>query len=297
MPVHISLPIGHKSAFHNDILMSERSPELAALVIDAIRNHLGRTSFAHFRYLVDSSVFTQQLIKMGLAWPQCTSVSILENETITDQYSRLGGKRRKVLRSNERRMREQYKVEVVYHTGATITEAFDELMRLHYKRREALKSQSLLSGPSYDFLRDVTLQLGALNQAEIVILQADGSPIAAELYLHDGDNYYGLHSGFDIEFARFSPIRILGANVLQRGFDEGRFRNYDLGPAFEQHKFDWNPQINLRYFACLSGKSISSRAICASYRRAFRISLPKALIGRDRVSLDDLVAVIDAQRT
>jgi CelD/BcsL family acetyltransferase involved in cellulose biosynthesis len=295
-PLAMGLQVGHKTTFHNDLIMQERNADTAEAVINAIQDNLGPTSFMHFRYLLEDSVFTCKLQEMGLAEPQCTRVWLAPDPDITDQYSRLGGKRRKVLRSNERRLRADHEVDIVYRRGDDLPSAFEKLMQLHYGRHAGQQSETLIVGPYLKFLRDAACGLGAANLAEVAMLRVDGKPIAAELYIHHRGHYYGLQSGFDMDFRKSSPIRILSANVIQKGFDEARFDVYDLGPAYEVHKFDWNPSASVCYFACVPGRGIGSRALSSGYHRLFRKKLPEPMVGGKRLPLADLGAAMNAVR-
>lgn len=62
----------------------------------------------------------------------------------------------------------------------------------------------------------------------------------------EGPRYYFVQGGFDPEFARFSPMRLLLTETMRRAFDDLGCTIYDLGPGYESYKFDWKPVVGTK---------------------------------------------------
>jgi len=267
--------LGHRMSYHNDILLADpNSSELADEVIQALIDDLGCTTVLHLRHLDDKSTFTKQLLARRLAGPQCTRVWVQADPSITDQRMRLGRSKRKTLRWAENQLRKRFDSEFRVLSGENFSEAFDEFIDLHQRRFDSISRTTLLVGPNLEFLKAATLKLSHTDNFEIVQLRAGDRTIAATLMVRDKRRYFCVQTGFDPEFSRFSPMRILLTETMRRGFDDLGCEIYDLGPGYEPYKFDWKPCIGTNHFCSLGGSGPYAKAMAAAYGLAFRHRLP-----------------------
>lgn len=87
----------------------------------------------------------------------------------------------------------------------------------------------------FDELNDMPMQ-GV--EAVVSALMLDGKPIATHWGLHMGDTFYWLLPGFDEEWSKLSPGRVLMEALLRRCIDQGQ-RVFDFTAGDEAYKFQW----------------------------------------------------------
>ena len=94
--------------------------------------------------------------------------------------------------------------------------------------------------------------------------------------LLDGDHCYGIQTGFDPAFGRYSPMRILLNETIRRLFDDPGHNVYDLGPGYERYKLEWHPSVCWNYFCCIGGRGPYAKAVGAVFRAMWFRSLPNS---------------------
>lgn len=70
------------------------------------------------------------------------------------------------------------------------------------------------------------------------VLRLDGTPIAAEYHVHDGDTIYALRSDFDDRYREASPGAYLN-DCIVRSYFERNVDVYDMGPGKNPYKQRW----------------------------------------------------------
>jgi len=267
--------LGHRMSYHNDVLLADpKSSELAERVVATLLEDLGPRTVLHLRHLNGESLFTKQLLASQWAEPQCLRVLIQADPSITDQQMRFGRSTRKTFRSQVNQLNRRFDCEYRVLRGEDFPEVFDELVDLHQRRFTSAARSTLLAGPNLAFLKAAASKLSNRGNFEIVQLRADGATIAAALMAHDKRRYFQVNFGFDPEFARYSPMRLLLTETMRRGFDDLGCEIYDLGPGYEAYKFKWSPIVGTNYFCCRGGSGLYAKSVAALYRAAFRRRLP-----------------------
>ena len=69
-------------------------------------------------------------------------------------------------------------------------------------------------------------------------MRLDGRPLAFQYGLEDRRTYYLLKGGFDPEYRRFAPGKLLIAFMIERAFAESLER-FDFGGEDEPFKAEW----------------------------------------------------------
>jgi len=273
--VRLTQFLGHRMSYHNDILLADpNSSELAEVLVRVLIDDLGFRTVLHLRHLNEESVFTKQLLSIGLAEPMCSRLHIQAAPTIMDQSVRFGRSTRKRFRGQANKLRREFGSEFCVRSGRGLLQAFDELIDLHQLRFDSMSRSTLLVGPNLEFLKAATLKLTHTGNSEIVQLRTGDRTIAATLMARDKRRYFCVQTGFDPEFSRFSPMRILLTETMRRGFDDLGCEIYDLGPGYEPYKFDWKPCVGTNYFCSIGGFGPYAKAMAAAYGLAFRHRLP-----------------------
>ena len=267
--------IGHRMSDHNDILLVDpKSSELADEVIRVLFEDPDSGTILHLRHLDGGSMFTKRLLVSRVAEPQCTHLYLQADPAITDQRKRLGPTKRKNLRWQENLIRRQFKIQFRVRSGTDFLDAFDEMIDLHYRRFDAKGHSTSLTGPSLAFLRTATSTLSNTGNFEIIQLRTDDTTIAAVLTAYSRRRYFGVQSGFNPEFSRFSPIRLLQVETMRRGFEDLDCEIFDLGTGYDQYKFEWSPIVDTNYMCCYGGTGLYGKLAANLYRAAFLRSLP-----------------------
>lgn len=267
--------LGHRMSVRNNILIADpNNQNLVNEIVNCMIATLGYNDLLHLRHLASDSSFTKMLINKKLAIPQCKNLWVANNPDITDQTTRLGRSSRKTVRKLRNRLEKNYNCKIVVHTADTFSRAFDTWYSLHDMRFKSLKRQSLLTGHNIDFLKAITLLPGKSKNFEILTLQADEKIIAARFLINDGVRCYAYQTGFDPEFSRYSPLKILMLELLRYAFEELHCEIVDFGPGYEKNKYEWSPTIDINYSSCIGGKGIYIKSLAALYRYAFHKNLP-----------------------
>lgn len=273
--IHLTQFLGHRMSYHNDIILVEPdNQKLAELIVELLIKDLGYRTVMHLRHLDQRSQFTKQLLARHLVEPQCLRVWVKKDPRITVQRMRLGRSKLKTLRWAENQLRKNFNSEYRVRVGADLFDSFEELVKLHQLRFTSKGRSTRFQGKNLIFRKDVMLKSNYSNKFEVVQLCASGRTIAATLMLCDKQNYYCIQTGFDPEFSRFSPMRLLLTEVMRRGFEDLGCDSFDFGPGYERYKFDWKPTIGTNYFCCIGGNGLYAKSLAALYRFAFRCSLP-----------------------
>lgn len=269
--------LGHRMSYHNDILLSDpQNMELAATIVALLLKNNDFRTVLHLRHLVDKSFFTKQLLSEGYLQTQCKRVWVEASEEFREkQQQRLGRSKRKTLRWAENTLRKKFNSQYCVVSGDDFPKALDKLIDLHQLRFDSMGRSSVLVDRNLTFLREASKRLSTRACFEITQLIAQDKVIASMLMARDKDRYFFIQSGFDPEFARYSPIRLLISKTLGRGFEELGCQYFDMGPDYEPYKYEWKPFIGTNYFCSIGGVGPYAKSLAFLHRLAFRRSLPK----------------------
>lgn len=274
--LHMTQFLGHRMSTFNDVLLADPDDrDLAEAIVELLHREAGRRGFIHFRQLVDESAFGRVLADKGIAEPQCPRVWVNNDPAFADPLARLSHSRRKQVRRGEKRLREKGPVEYRACRGENFAEAFDELIALHNLRFLEKRQKTILTGPGLKFLKAATGMLSDLGKSEIFQLRCGDKTVAALLQIIDRDRYYSLQAGFDPAYADCSPVWLLDAEAMRRGFGTLGCSRYELGAAYDSYKYSWKPSTGLNYFANFGARNPITKLLAKSYHHAFRRRLPR----------------------
>lgn len=263
--------LGHRMSTYNDVLLADpKSMELGKEVVESLCSEKQTNGFIHLRQMSDESVFAKQLIHLGFAEPQCQRAWVDADTEVTDPLSRVSKSRRKHIRRAERSLREKGKVEYRACRKSDFRPAFDELLNLHYQRFSQKGKETNLTSRNAAFLREAAAILSNTGQAEVLLLLCNDVTIAGVLQLIDRDRYYSLQSGFDPDFADYSPIWLLDVESMRRGFTELGCTRYELGAVYNQYKYGWNPSLGTSFVASFNANNWLPKIAQRAYRYKFR---------------------------
>ena len=102
------------------------------------------------------------------------------------------------------------------------------------------------------YVRGLLTLLGEARRLDVAVLRAGGRAVAYNLgYVHEGVvNYW--NTGFDPEYARFSPGKLLVHGLIESAFDAGH-REFNFLRGDEAYKLEWTPLARRNYRALIRG--------------------------------------------
>jgi CelD/BcsL family acetyltransferase involved in cellulose biosynthesis len=263
--------LAHRMSIYNDLLLCEpENQELALAVAESLMDSLGPATIVHLRHLGEESTFTKALLLKNWAQIQCPRLLLRNDPSITDQSKRLGQARRKAFRSAHNRLVKEYSIEYRVVKWQDFSPAMSELIQLHLRRFDAKGQSSLLQGQTLPFLQRAMQDSTNRNLFEIVQLRANDTTVAAVLMVKDRKSYVYFQGGFEPDFSRFSPMRLLLTETIRRGFDDLGFEVYDLGDGYGTYKCDWSPTASMNYFCCRGNNPLYANVFAAVTRYAFQ---------------------------
>jgi CelD/BcsL family acetyltransferase involved in cellulose biosynthesis len=165
-------------------------------------------------------------------------------------------------------------VEFRVKSGTDLSGALETILDLHNKRFESKGKSTSLVGFDLKFLRSMIDQIP--EKFDLVELHASGRPIASRLMLIDGRTCFGILTGFEPDFASYSPMRILLNESIRRSFEELNCQCYDMGPGYEAYKLEWDPSAAWNRFCCIGGLGPYAKIAGMAFRAVWSRSLPRS---------------------
>ena len=116
---------------------------------------------------------------------------------------------------------------------------------------------------------------------QVAVVTFDGyneldSFIASALMIRDRCRYFCIQTGFNPDFGRFSPMRLLITETIRRGFEDLHCHTYDLGPGYEAYKFAWRPAVGNNYCCSYGGPGLPGKLLGAMHGYLFRRAARRA---------------------
>lgn len=157
----------------------------------------------------------------------------------------LGQRKRKNYRRDQRRYAEAFGTNWSWARVQTADELpafFDDLVRLHQAKWEALDAQGAFGTPRLAAFHRAAaerfLELGWLRLHRLII---NGTVAAADYgYVYLG-RYYAFAAGWDVQFAEYSPGDMLTGITIQEAIAEG-LTIFDLHRGDQPYKYQWGAQ-------------------------------------------------------
>ena len=180
-----------------------------------------------------------------------------------------------------------------FATSTTIAADIDCFADLHARRWDGRDSRLVATGDGLaPLLRDVAASLLAEHRLRLLMLELDGKPICADLWLAAGGEVSGINAGWDERHKRLSPPQLALAHTLEDACARGDHRlNLGWGTLDYKRKYtsgafaiSWEvllppgPQLARTMPRALPG--IASRRLAATLKRA----LPEAHVSRLRAA-------------
>jgi len=159
-----------------------------------------------------------------------------------DFVLRLSKSHRKQVRRAARKLADRRAVVRQATTLDELRQGFDILVQLHQRRWESLGDRGCFARPGFaPFHRTASERLFHDGCVDLVWLELDGRPLAAEYHLLGSDVVYAYQSGIDPDRLEHEPGRLAVTATIQRGIERG-FRSYDFLRGDEPYKAHWRAE-------------------------------------------------------
>jgi CelD/BcsL family acetyltransferase involved in cellulose biosynthesis len=165
---------------------------------------------------------------------------VLHLDGVDDGLSSLSRKRRKELRRLRRRLEDRGALTVATLVGADRLEAtVDEAVALEARQWKGAAGTAIASDPRTErWIRLLCREAAATGSLRLVTLRLDGRLIAFAIGLNGPRANHSLKSGFDPDFADYSPGHLVTAAEIDRAIADGVERFEFLG-GMEPYKRAW----------------------------------------------------------
>lgn len=198
-----------------------------------------------------------------------------------EEYERtLSSKLRSDLARRRRRLEDQGRVRLDVMTEPT-EQALAEFIRLEgsgWKSGNAIDQDAR----ARSFYTDLVDWAGRRGLLRISILRVGEQAIAADLSIETGRRHYLLKTGYDPDYRRFAPGKLLRRAMLERAFSAS-LDSYEFLGTDEPWKLEWTDLTRDRLAVQAFAPSLAGRIEQAAYVRGR--PLAKAVVSRGRAWL------------
>ncbi len=127
-------------------------------------------------------------------------------------------------------------------TPDELRHGFDLLVDLHQRRWESLDNRGCFANPRFaSFHRETSERLFRDGCVDLIWMELDGRPLAAEYQLLGSDVVYAYQSGIDPDRLDLEPGRLAITATIRTSIERG-YRSYDFLRGDEPYKAHWRAQ-------------------------------------------------------
>jgi CelD/BcsL family acetyltransferase involved in cellulose biosynthesis len=174
--------------------------------------------------------------------------------------SRLAGRLLRDLRRRRRRLEDEGVLNFEVADGTTgLEDLLEEGFRVETSGWKAARQTAIVSRPeTRRFYTRVARWASARGSLRLAFLRLDGRALAFQFGLEESGAYYFLKGGYDSEFHRYAPGKLLVHDVLERAFSSGLERFEFLGQP-ESWKLEWTSQLRVLLVVDAFAPSLAGR--------------------------------------
>jgi CelD/BcsL family acetyltransferase involved in cellulose biosynthesis len=187
--------------------------------------------------------------------------------------TRLPGRFLRDLRRRRRRLEDEGVVTFEVADGAMrLEDLLEEGFRVETSGWKATQQTAIVSRPeTRRFFTEIARWAAGRGWLRLAFLRLDGRALAFQLGLEEGGAYYFLKGGYESEFHRYSPGKLLVHEMLERAFSSGLERFEFLGAA-EPWKLEWTHDVRLLLRVDAFEPSFHGRAEWAAHALRHRLA-------------------------
>ena len=239
-------------------------------VARALASHLlgsGDWDWLAWHGLDAQSAFARELDRaMPLEWGEAVTASVLPLPASWEEFR--GGLKRNI-KESLRRCSNSLKRDghtarlVVVERPDELGPALDTFFTLHRMRSQQVDAlphpDRFAEQPSRRFLRQVCGSLAARGVARVLLLEVDGTAVAARVAFQMPGCLYLYYSGYDPAWSKYSVATTIVAETIRHAIGRGVPRLH-LSMGQDVSKSRWGPETTLRHDATWVRRRLSSRA-------------------------------------
>jgi CelD/BcsL family acetyltransferase involved in cellulose biosynthesis len=179
---------------------------------------------------------------------------------------RIAGRLLRDLRRRRRRLEDNGVLTLDVADGTTgLEDLLTEGFRVETSGWKAAQRTAIVSRPeTRHFFTEIARWASSRGWLRLAFLRLDGRAIAFQLGLEEGGAYYLLKGGYDSEFHRYAPGKLLVHEMLQSAFSSGLERFEFLGQA-EPWKLEWTHDTRVLLLVDAFAPSLRGRAQWAAH--------------------------------
>ena len=179
---------------------------------------------------------------------------------------RLAGRLLRDLRRRRRRLEDEGDLTFEVTDGATgLEDLLEDGFRVETSGWKAAQQTAIVSRPeTRRFFTEVARWAAARGWLRLAFLRLDGRALAFQFGLEEGGAYYFLKGGYETEFHRFAPGKLLVHEMLERAFSSGLERFEFLGQP-ESWKLEWTDDVRVLMVVDAFAPSLPGRADWAAH--------------------------------
>jgi CelD/BcsL family acetyltransferase involved in cellulose biosynthesis len=179
---------------------------------------------------------------------------------------RLAGRLLRDLRRRRRRLEDEGVLTFDVTDGTTGREhLLEEGFRVETSGWKAAQQTAIVSRPeTRRFFTEVAGWAASRGWLRLAFLRLDGRALAFQFGLEEGGAYYFLKGGYDTEFHRYAPGKLLVQEMLERAFSSGLERFEFLGQP-ESWKLEWTEDTRVLLVMDAFAPSLPGRADWAAH--------------------------------
>jgi len=226
----------------------DRKEEVCAAFLTHLAAHGAEWDILELMGLVQGSLLKPSLNAMGghhLERLRVINPFITLPDEWATYFGTLSKERRKSLRNARNRLEQEHPGQACYHRvtePAELPAALDTLVTLNRARWHSQGKTSVFDASEFRAfhceMAAIALHRGWLRFYQLTV----GEQIVATTYcFRYGDVFYAYQSGFDLEWARYSPGRLIIAHAIREAIREGA-REFDMLRGTEKHKLSWTSE-------------------------------------------------------
>ena len=170
------------------------------------------------------------------------------------------------LRRRRRRLEDEGVLTFEVSDGAArLEELLEDGFRVETSGWKAAQQTAIVSRPeTRRFFTEVARWAAARGWLRLAFLRLDGRALAFQFGLEEGGAYYFLKGGYETEFHRFAPGKLLVHEMLERAFSSGLERFEFLGQP-ESWKLEWTDDVRVLLVVDAFAPSLPGRADWAAH--------------------------------
>jgi CelD/BcsL family acetyltransferase involved in cellulose biosynthesis len=179
---------------------------------------------------------------------------------------RIAGRLLRDLRRRRRRLEDEGVLTFEVTDGTTrLDDLLEEGFRVEASGWKAAQRTAIVSRPeTRRFFTEVARWAAARGWLRLAFLRLDGRPLAFQFGLEEGGAYYFVKGGYDTDYHRYAPGKLLVEEMLERAFSSGLERFEFLGQP-ESWKLEWTDETRVLVIVDAFAPSLQGRADLAAH--------------------------------